>query len=325
MVITQVAVFLIGVGRDVSPGWRWFGYCTLYAQWMAIFCVSGLCVFRPWTVRVTPMQSWVSNWALAILLSLAFSCAVWLFERQTDLGLLHDNAAGFVFKSVISVALTAAVFFRYLAVRAHWKAEVLAQADARVQALQARIRPHFLFNSLNTIASLVHDDPDGAETATLDLADIFRGSMRRADKPLQLSEELQLATAYLQMEKRRLGERLQIDWWVDELPAGALVLPLILQPLLENAVRHGIQKRTDGGTISVYGREEGKQIVITIGNQVAEGADNAQLSAEGHGMALQNIRERLRLAFGSGATLLTHKEDRFFAVLSLPYVKDSDY
>ncbi len=105
-----------------------------------------------------------------------------------------------------------------------------------MQALQARIRPHFLFNSLNTIASLMTHDPESAEAATLDLADIFRGSMRRADQLIALSDELELARQYLDMERRRLGERLEIDWRVDELPAGAAVLPLMLQPLLENAV-----------------------------------------------------------------------------------------
>jgi two-component system sensor histidine kinase AlgZ len=212
-------------------------------------------------------------------------------------------------------------FFRYLLIRRRWRSELVAQSDARVQALQARIRPHFLFNSLNTIASLIPVDPQNAETAIEDLADIFRGSMRRADRPISLSEELQLARQYLDMEKRRLGERLEIDWRVDELPAGASVMPLMLQPLLENAVAHGIQSRPQGGKIVVYGRAEGDKVVMTIGNPVSPTGS----TASGHGMAINNIRERLLLAYGSRASMITNQDDeQFFAVLSLPYVEHTD-
>ena len=191
-----------------------------------------------------------------------------------------------------------------------------------MQALQARIRPHFLFNSLNTIASLVPDDPANAERAIEDLADIFRGSMRRADSLISLSDELDLAWKYLQMEQRRLGGRLSIDWQVSELPEGASILPLTLQPLLENAVAHGIQPRVEAGKLRIYGRSEKDNIVITISNPVGP---DGHISA-GHGMALENIRERLELAFGPSASLITHQDsEQFFAVLSLPYVENTAY
>jgi two-component system sensor histidine kinase AlgZ len=166
------------------------------------------------------------------------------------------------------------------------------------------------------------NDPDNAEAATLDLADIFRGSMRRADQLIPLADELGLARQYLDMEQRRLGSRLEIDWRVDDLPPAAAVLPLILQPLLENAVAHGIQSRPEGGKVTLSGRAEGEQVVIMIGNPItAEG-----FQASGHGMAISNIRERLFLAFGSRASLLTDQDDeQFFAVLSLPYVEHTDH
>jgi two-component system sensor histidine kinase AlgZ len=195
----------------------------------------------------------------------------------------------------------------------------MAQAEARVQALQARIRPHFLFNSLNTIASLVPVDPQNAESAIEDLADIFRGSMRRADQPISLAEELKLACQYLEMEKRRLGKRMEINWRVEELPAHAAVLPLMLQPLLENAVAHGIQSRREGGSIAVYGRAEGDQVVVTIANPVA--AEGSSVTG-GHGMAIDNIRERLLFAYGSRASLMTYEDaEKFYAVLSLPHIE----
>lgn len=320
MVITEVSVILAGLGRGGFPTWTWLGLATVYAQWMALFCAAGLCVMNGWTSRMTARGAWLSSWLIALVLALAFSHAAWLAAEISLPGAIDDSAGMFSLKSVFAVGLVAVVFFRYLVIRARWRAELMAQADARVQALQARIRPHFLFNSLNTIASLIPDEPESAEAATLDLADIFRGSMQRADQPISLEDELRLARQYLDMEKRRLGDRLEIDWRVDALPPGAAVLPLMLQPLLENAVGHGVQGRPEGGKISVYGRAEGDLIVITIGNPLAlDGKTTA-----GHGMAIRNIRERLSLAFGSRASLLTNQDDeQFYAVLSVPHVKNS--
>ncbi len=322
MVITEVSVILSGLGRDGFPGWAWVSASSLYAQWMALFCASGLCLTGGWTGRMSNHGAWIGSWLIALVLAMVFSFAAWLAAAISLPGMIGDPVGLFVIKSVFAVGLVSVVFFRYLVIRARWKAELIAQADARVQALQARIRPHFLFNSLNTIASLIPEEPENAEAATLDLADIFRGSMRRADQLIPLADELRLARQYLAMEKRRLGERLEIDWRVEDLPPGASVLPLMLQPLLENAVGHGIQSDPAGGKISLYGRAESDQVVITIGNPITpEGP-----SAGGHGMAIKNIRERLALAFGSRASLFTSQDkEQFYAVLSLPHVKYSDH
>jgi two-component system sensor histidine kinase AlgZ len=320
VIITEVAVILIGLGSGGLPGWQWLGFATVYAQWMALFSAAGLCVTSGWTGRMSVRGAWIGSWVIAVVLAAAFSLASWLAASIYQPGRIGDPLGMFVLKSVFSVGLVAVVFFRYLEIRTRWQSELMAQADARVQALQARIRPHFLFNSLNTIASLIPSDPENAEAATLDLADIFRGSMRRADQLISLADELGLARQYLNMEQRRLGERLEIEWRVEELPPSAAVLPLILQPLLENAVAHGVQPRDDGGKISVYGRSEGDHVVITIGNPLASGSANTG----GQGMAIGNIRERLMLAFGPRASLITHQDDKtFYAVLSLPHVEHS--
>ena len=322
MVITEVSVILVGLGPGGFPGWQWLTVASVYAQWMALFCAAGLCVISGWTKRFSSDGAWVFSWLIVLFLAMVFSFAAWLGAGINAPGMIQDDVGMFVLKNAFAVGLVAVVFFRYLVMRARWKAELLAQSEARVQALQARIQPHFLFNSLNTIASLVHDDPDNAEAATLDLADIFRGSMRRADQLSPLEEELKLARQYLDMERRRLGDRLEIDWRVDELPPGAAVLPLMLQPLLENAVAHGIQARPEGGRLSVYGRAEGDQVVVTIGNPLApEGFDSG-----GHGIAIGNIRERLVYAFGSRAQLLTNQDrEQFYAVMVVPHVEYSDH
>jgi len=322
MTVTQISVLLIGLGRLQGFGLAWLILTSLYAQALALVTAMGVCIARAWLGRLSPRGAWLGSWLVAVLLALAFSYSAGIIGTVLNLGPGRENFGMFVLQSVLAVALVAVALFRYLFIRTLWQAQLLAQAEARVQALQARIQPHFLFNCLNTIASLIPEDPAGAERATEDLADLFRGSMRRADRLISLSEELNLAAKYLDMEQRRLGDRIRIDWQVSELPKGASVLPLTLQPLLENAVAHGIQPRADGGEIRVYGCGEKDNIVITISNPLAPDPH----SSRGHGMALANIRERLELAFGPVASLITHQDkEQFFAVLSLPYVENTDH
>ena len=319
--VTQVSVLLIGVGTLREFSLLWLGIASLYAQGLALVTALGVCISRAWLGRLSVRGAWIGSWVVALIVALAFSYSAGIVGTVLGVGPGRQNFAIFVWQSVLGVALVGVALLRYLFIRGQWRAQVLAQSEARVQALQARIRPHFLFNSLNTIASLIPEEPLSAERAIEDLADLFRGSMRRADSLISLSEELDLARRYLQMEERRLGDRLRVNWRVSDLPEGASVLPLMLQPLLENAVAHGIQPRADGGELKVYGRAEKDNIVITISNPVGpEGPDS-----RGHGMALENIRERMELAFGPAASLITHKNDeQFFAVLSLPYVENTD-
>jgi two-component system sensor histidine kinase AlgZ len=295
--MTQLSVLLMGVGRLPDLSLLWLGAATMYAQALALMTALGVCISRAWLGRLSARGAWLGSWIMAVLVALGFSYSAGIVGTVLGAGPGRQDFAIFVWQSVLAVALVGAALLRYLFIRAQWRTQVLAQSEARVQALQARIRPHFLFNSLNTIASLIPEEPVSAECAIEDLA-------RR----------------YLQMEQRRLGERLRVEWRVSELPEGASVLPLTLQPLLENAVTHGIQPRTDGGEVRVYGRAEKENIVITISNPLGLRAPGNR----GHGMALANIRERLELAFGPNASLITHQNDeQFFAVLSLPYVENT--
>ena len=321
VLVAQISVLLITINSPGDFSLVRLGVVTLYAQALALVTALSLCVSRAWLARLSSGSAWLGSWLVAILVSLAFSYSAGVVGTVLEIGPGRDDFSMFLLQSVTSVALVSAALLRYMFMRAQWRAQLLAQSEARVQALQARIRPHFLFNSLNTIASLIPEDPAGAERATEDLADIFRGSMRKADSMISLSDELDLAWKYLQMEQRRLGQRLQVKWEVSELPKGAMILPLTLQPLLENAVAHGIQSRVEGGELRVYGRGEDNNIVITIYNPAGP---DGHISG-GHGMALENIRERLELAFGPSASLITcEKDEQFFAVLSLPYVESTD-
>jgi two-component system sensor histidine kinase AlgZ len=324
MTVTQLSVFLIGLGRFQGITWQWISIASAYAQSLALSCTIIVCISRPWLKRLSIRDAWISCWLLAVITTFGISYACAVIGTVLGFGPGKAQLPSFMFTSVVAVGMVFMALLRYLFIRAQWQTEILAQADARVQALQARIRPHFLFNSLNTIASLIPDEPVNAERATEDLAELFRGSMRRADTMIPLSDELGLGRRFLDMEQRRLGSRLQLDWEVDELPGHVMVLPLVLQPLLENAVIHGIQPDENGGKIRVYGRAEAENIVITISNSMP--SETESKPSAGHGMALINIRSRLELAFEDRASLITSQsEEQHFAVLTLPNDSHTDH
>jgi two-component system sensor histidine kinase AlgZ len=195
---------------------------------------------------------------------------------------------------------------------------VRAESEARLQALQSRIRPHFLFNSMNTIASLVHAEPAQAEQAVENLADLFRASLSDARQRIPLSEELELCRRYLEIEALRLGDRLEQHWQVDALPGDALVPPLLIQPLLENAVYHGIEPRPEGGRIEIEGQCEDRQIVIRIRNPLDE--QSGQARSRGNQLAQDNIRQRLAALYDSQGTLtLDSDHDHYQVTVRFPY------
>jgi two-component system sensor histidine kinase AlgZ len=189
------------------------------------------------------------------------------------------------------------------------------QAQARLQALQARIRPHFLFNSMNTIAALIGSDPGRAEEAVEDLSDLFRATLSEAQSMIPLKQELEVARIYQRMEQLRLGERLTVDWDVAGLPMRARIPGLMVQPLLENAIYHGIEPLPEGGTVSVAGRRDDGDVVLTISNPRAPGATRRK----GNRLALDNIRQRLELAFGRRAGVeVEESEKRYRVTLRFP-------
>jgi two-component system, LytTR family, sensor histidine kinase AlgZ len=194
-----------------------------------------------------------------------------------------------------------------------------AIAEARLQALQARIRPHFLFNSITAVLSLIRQDPKRAETALEDMADLFRVLMADNRDLTSLAREVELCRQYLNLEKLRLGERLSIDWHIDKMPHDALVPPLVLQPLLENAVYHGVEPRTEPGIISINIFASRDQVHAVLKNPYAHEGDHHS----GNKMALANIRERLQLHFDAEASLNTKIGGDFYEVhIVMPYQRE---
>jgi len=211
---------------------------------------------------------------------------------------------------------------RYFHIAGEWRSSVELEAHARVRALQARIRPHFLFNSMNTIASLTRSDPQRAEAAVEDLADLFRANLRDARGHIALKDELEIARIYQRIEQLRLGDRLRVDWQVDTLPMQAQVPCLLIQPLIENAVYHGIEPLPDGGTISVLGECDGEFIKLTISNPISSDPSviNQAKRHQGNGIALDNIRQRLELAWPNQAQVeLNQNESSYKVELYFPF------
>jgi two-component system sensor histidine kinase AlgZ len=318
MSLLATCMVMLGSAWPMAP--RDGMWLMFHGVGLGLFCTYCVCAFRGVMERLDTRQAWILAWVIVILAALGFSYLVGLVSGVLGAGPSPEAHGAFVLRSTLAAGIVSLALFRYLFIRASWQAEMLAESEARVEALQARIRPHFLFNSLNTIASLIHDDPAAAERATEDLAALFRGGMRNNDDLVPLADELALARKYLAMEERRLGDRLTVEWRLHDLPAQEPVLPMLLQPLLENAVAHGIQPRPEGGVVSVTGRLEKDDIVITVRNPLAPSG-----SKPGQGMALRNIRSRLALAYSSLASLITHQDDtHHYAVLTLPHAAPAD-
>ena len=295
-------------------------------------------------VRAPQLDLWTAQWLdmtavvephLIVQLAVLYALAPWL-ARQTYLtgalviaavtvgiGLgVHmliarqfpEPALGALRYLVIALCVYG-VLLVYFGLRA--KALSPAIAESRLQALQARIRPHFLFNSLNAVLSLIRSDPKQAETALLDMADLFRVLMRDNRELVPLADEIELCRQYLALEKLRLTDRLSVEWHLNNMPGDALVPPLVLQPLLENAVYHGIEPSSAPGVVSINIFLKGGDVHAILRNPYqAEGGRHHA----GNKMALANIRERLNLHFDAEGTLESRVRDAAYEVhIRIPY------
>jgi two-component system, LytTR family, sensor histidine kinase AlgZ len=263
---------------------------------------------------------------IAALVAVVSEASWRLGEIATPLGEVGSRGmfpvarASFVLRNVAMGLLVTGIALRYLYVAQQWRSSVESHARARVNALQARIRPHFLYNSMNTIASLTRSDPSLAEEAVQDLADLFRASLSETRTEITLKEELEVARIYQRIEQLRLGDRLTVRWLVQDLPMRARVPSLTVQPLLENAIGHGIETRTEGGTVVVAGHVDGSDVVLTVRNPLPP-EDAAVPARAGHGLALANIRERLELLYGMQGRVTAGRDGADFVVeLRFPQV-----
>ena len=225
---------------------------------------------------------WAAALALGALAGAGGALMAWLLEGATN-----DVAPRWLAPAAAGAGL-AGVLFQWLRLRA--QALLPADTAARLAELQSRIRPHFLFNTLNTALVLVRLDPARAEGVLEDLAELFRVAISDAAASVTLAEEVELAQRYLAIEQIRFGDRLQVVWELDPDAASARVPPLLLQPLVENAVRHGVEPADAGGVIRIRTRVRLGRAEVSIVNSLPR-----ETSVPGHGIAQRNVRERLRL------------------------------
>ena len=289
---------------------------SMLMQWLALTSSAVLCALKKPLRRATTVVTTtvVLVLVLANILLLSAGLVVggqWLGGGNA-LEIFPEQVWPFALRNMVIGLIVTALLLRYFFVSHQWRLHVEAEARSRIDALQARIRPHFLFNSMNTIASLTRSDPGRAEEAVEDLADLFRVTLNDVGRQLSLKEELELTRIYQRIEKLRLGERLEVTWDVAELPMSARIPALTIQPLLENAIYHGIERLDGGGTVTIRGRWSGDEIEISVVNPTSRSdADDVHV---GHRIAVENIRERLKLAFKGAGSLQVERSDDSYAV-----------
>ena len=296
---------------------------TTTAEWgarQAVLAFGGVAGTLLWLVAVCalrqPLRHTPAAARTAAVLGLGGGAALLAWWPLAWAGLAGDagllRAAGLLLAGVAFAAL----LWAWLDLRARiWQP---ANASARLAELQSRIRPHFLFNALNTALALVRVDPRKAEAVLEDLAQLFRAALAEAGASVTLAEEIDLARRYLAIEEVRFGPRLVVQWHVDPRVHSARIPPLVLQPLVENAVRHGIEPAARGGQVTVRAVVQRGQAVVTVTNTLG-----SEPGSPGHGMALHNVRERLRLLHDVAAQCDVWREgppeaEIFHARITLP-------
>ena len=296
---------------------------SLFVQWLGLTGAAVLCYSRRWLSGLSVPLAASGAFILlmgntALLSEAAFLIGRSLSEQGFSETLFPTDRWAFLLRNAGICAIVSAMLLRYLFVAHQWRLHVREEARSRIHALQARIRPHFLFNSMNTIASLTRSDPSRAEEAVEDLADLFRATLKDSERPLRMKEELELTRIYQRIEELRLAERLRVEWRVRDLPMRAIVPSLSVQPLLENAIYHGIEPLDGGGTVTIDGVVDGEDVVVTVANPIARETNGSVRPGNQH--ALDNIRQRLRLAYGErGRVEVKETPDRYEVTLRFPY------
>jgi len=304
-----VAVNLLGLGAALASEADWMRALDAFVQ-NTVLIEPPLLATLATLYAASPLLRRLPYWpACVLIVALALALAA---ATRTELGQFADVSLARV---LAFTAAGAVVVLAYLSL--HLRAHSPALAEARLQALQARIRPHFLFNSLNAVLSLIRRDPRRAERALEDLADLFRELMADGRRFVRLADEIALLERYAGIEQLRLGERLRIVWELDGAPSDALLPPMVLQPLLENAIYHGVEPGTGPGEVLVRIELQGDRLVARIENPVQEGV---HAHRTGNRMALENILERLRLFFDAEAQLRSRVENgRYRVEIAMPY------
>lgn len=273
------------------------------AEWVALMAaVTGAALPGTllWLLAVCALKKvlapWRPRWQLLTGAALGAAAALYgcaLLRLSCVLDDVPGARTATWFASGLAGAMLASLVMAALMLRA--RATTPAAMAARIDELQARIRPHFLFNTLNSAIALVHQEPARAETLLEDLSELFRQALAEPGESVALADEIALAARYLAIEQVRFGDRLRVHWALDAAAGQARLPPLLLQPLVENAVRHGVEPSPEGAGIRIRTERRGASVVIEVVNDLPPLHWSKQPLAHGHGIALNNVRDRLRL------------------------------
>jgi len=305
--------------HSLNSLWRELGFYSIAIQIIALVSVSSLCLLRSWLSQYNDWIAGLLSLLVILIATLIFSLLTIYAYWLQSIDLSQKAQWHFLLRNLLISGLIGAIALRYFYLQLQYHQQLTLESSARLDALQARIRPHFFFNSLNVIASLTRLDPSKAETAIEDLSELFRATLDNRQALIPLQQELDIGERYLAIEKLRLGDRLTIE--INLEPAAGLVLvpPLSLQPLLENAVYHGIQMLPQGGLVTVDATLSSDVLTLQVCNPAA-----AQKNHNGHGMALANIGQRLEVIYQGKASLTQEVvDDRYCVVMRLPLLQNN--
>ncbi len=324
--VAQAIAIVLTVARNDhlnTYAWNDFWLMTTFAQLVAVSSIIALKLIAKPVRHLRVFAGAAVVFLTLMLVSLGVSEGIVL--ALYHLGISSDRwpewHLSLLVRTLIVSAIIGAMALRYMIVYHRAQLEIAAQQRDRLQALQSRIRPHFLFNSMNSVASLIRSDPELAEKALQDLADVFRMLLADARKMVPITAESELARQYLDIEKLRLGDRLQVKWTASNVPRSALIPSLTLQPLIENAVYHGIEPNFAGGTVDIQLWAENDMLNIMIANPVPEVTNQAQ-HRKGNRIALNNVIERLNRHFGGQAMLQNFEQlGNYYVKIRMPIVR----
>lgn len=308
-------VFAITVSSNSTQFWDFLALASLLMLWIALLDAAIICQLRSWLHKQQDSHCLIITFSILMAVSLAVA----LFASEVINRYYDNNMLDTLF--TLRVATISAVIYllllRYFYIQHQWRINTAAQSRAEIQALRARIRPHFLFNSMNTIASLISISPNIAEKSIEDLSDLFRASLSEKNMTT-LAEELELTKSYLAIETLRLGDRLQIEWQIDESLLKTEVPSLIIQPLAENSIYHGIEPISKGGKIIISALQIGNKLKLSISNPIMSEKQSSAFR-KGNQMAQDNIKQRLKLVYGKkGDFSINDTKDNYTVSLLIP-------
>jgi len=317
VLLAELLVLVLVLSEPMLPGFDWvrLALTSLFVQWIVLLSAAVLCRLRPFMARMAAATAGALCCAIVVALSVLCTAVADYYELGGPLP--RTGEVNLYLRHGLISLIMSALLLRYFYLQSQWRKQEQAELRARIESLQARIRPHFLFNSLNSIASLVVVDPNKAEQAVLDLSDLFRASLAKPGSLVPWREELELAQRYLSIERYRLGERLQLQWEIVDVPDDLPIPQLTLQPLLENALIYGIQPRIEGGLVRVEASYDEGVFQLCVSNPYEQLGE--QPPSRGTHQALTNIDARLVALFGPRASLSVERRDgRHFTCLRYP-------